>query len=226
MARRVGSRFWENAFAESGQAPYNDAVHLFGLTGGIASGKSAVARVFSSEGVSVVDADVVAREVVALETPGIKALEEAFGKSILTPAGELDRKKLAAIVFPDPALRAKLNGILHPRIAARSAERFREETERGASLVCYDAALIVENGLADSFRPLVVVDAPVEIRVARARARDAASGDEIEARIRAQAPSAEKRALADFVIDNLGTLDALEARAKEVLGEIRTRLGL
>ncbi len=203
---------------------YASSVHVFGLTGGIASGKSAVARVFQNDGVVVVDADVVAREVVLPGTPGLDALVEEFGEEILDAEGALDRKALAARVFADANRRNTLNAILHPLIGQKSQEHFFAIAARGQKLACYDAALLVESGLTESFRPLVVVDAPIEVRIARARARDSATANEVEARIRAQASSEAKRAAADFIIENVGTLEELEIRASEVLTQVRRRL--
>lgn len=194
---------------------------VFGLTGGIASGKSAVARVFREEGVPVIDADEVAREVVARGSPGLAQVVDAFGVEVLTPEGDLDRKRVAAIVFNDDTKRATLNAILHPAIAAASAEHFAKHT---ATLVCYDAALIVERGLADGFRPLVVVASPAALQRERLILRDGLSAVEADARLAAQAPVEAKIAAADVVIDNDRDLETLAARAREALVEVRRRV--
>ena len=125
-----------------------DTVHLFGLTGGIASGKSAVAARLRARLLPVIDADELAREAVARGSEGLAALVAAFGSEVLTAEGDLDRKHVARIVFQDAGARAKLNAIVHPRIGALTAARSAELAERGEPLVCYEAALIVENGLA------------------------------------------------------------------------------
>jgi dephospho-CoA kinase len=205
---------------------YARAVHLFGLTGGIASGKSAVGARLTERGVPVVDADLLAREVVAKGTPGLEAVVRAFGPGVLLPDGTLDRKAVAAIVFGDDAKRKELNAIVHPRITALTLARAEELRQKGEPLACYEAALLVENGVADAFRPLVVVSAPEEVQVARAAARDHATPDEARARVRAQMPLAAKVKLADFVIDNTGTLDELRAAADRTLDAICARLGV
>jgi dephospho-CoA kinase len=201
-------------------------VHLFGLTGGIASGKSAVAARLRGRGVPVIDADLLAREAVAKGSPGLAEVVETFGDQMLLPNGELDRKRLAAAVFDDDQKRRALNAIVHPRVTALTLERAAEHRSHGEPLACYEAALIVENGVADAFRPLVVVAAPAEVQVARSRTRDAASEEEVRARIRAQMPLADKTKVADFVIDNTGTLADLARRTDEVLAAICARLGV
>lgn len=201
-------------------------MHLFGLTGGIASGKSAVAARLRARGVPVIDADQLAREAVEPGTEGLAELVAAFGDGILLPDGSLDRKALARVAFGDDALRKKLNAIVHPRVTMLTMQRAAELGAKGEPLACYEAALIVENGVADAFRPLVVVAAPEATQLARACARDAAQEDEIRARIRAQMPLDTKIAAADFVIHNDGTLDDLGRKTDEVLGAICTRLGV
>lgn len=199
-------------------------MRVFGLTGGIASGKSAVAAVFRAEGVPVVDADDVAREVVEPGTPGLAAIVEAFGAEVLDASGRLDRKALAARVFGDDDARRRLNRILHPQIGAASAGHFARHGALGAALVCYDAALLVEGGLADAFRPLVVVAAPRGLQRARLVARDGLSPPEADARLDAQAPVEAKLAAADVRIWNDADLEALRARARAALEEVRRRV--
>lgn len=201
-------------------------MHVFGLTGGIASGKSAVAARMRERGVPVIDADQLSRDAVAVGSRGLAAIVEAFGKDVLQADGALDRKKLATVVFGDDERRRTLNAIVHPevgRLSMAATERHRAE---GAPLVCYEAALLVENGIADGFRPLVVVSAPEDVQLARAVARDGATRDEALARIRAQMPLATKIAAADHVIENTGTLADLHRRTDEVLAAIRTKLGM
>jgi dephospho-CoA kinase len=201
-------------------------MHLFGLTGGIASGKSAVAARFRARGVAVLDADVLAREVVEPGSEGLAEVVAAFGRDVLMASGELDRKKVADIVFRDPAARARLNGILHPRIGALTMTRASELAARGEPLVCYEAALIVENGMVEMFRPLVVVSAPPEAQVARAATRDDAQEDDVRARVAAQMPLASKVSVADIVIDNTGTLADLVARADDALDRVCARVNV
>jgi dephospho-CoA kinase len=198
-------------------------MHLFGLTGGIASGKSAVAARFRARGVAVIDADQVARDAVAKGTEGLAEVVAAFGPEVLTAEGELDRKRVADLVFRDGAARARLNAIVHPRVGALSMRRAGELAAKGEALVCYEAALIVENGMVEMFRPLVVVSAPEEAQLARAIVRDAAREEDVRARIRAQLPLAQKIAVADVVVENTGTLAELVARADDALERVCAR---
>jgi dephospho-CoA kinase len=201
-------------------------VHLFGLTGGIASGKSTVAARLRARGLPVIDADALAREVVAPGSEGLRAVVEAFGSAVLGPDGALDRKALARVAFADPAARKKLESITHPRIGALALERAAAHGRAGEPLVCYEAALLVENGLADAFRPLVVVSCPPEVQLARVRARDHASEQDARARIAAQRPLAEKVAAADHVIDTSGTLGDNARQTDAVLAAICAKLGV
>jgi dephospho-CoA kinase len=201
-------------------------VHLFGLTGGIASGKSTAAARLRARGVPVIDADELAREVVAPGTDGLRALVEAFGEGVLGPGGTLDRKALARVVFADDEARRRLNAITHPRITRLSLERAAALAAEGEPLACYEAALIVENGVADAFRPLVVCACPEDVQLARVRARDGASAEDALARIRAQKPLAEKVAVADFVIDTSGPLEDNARRTDEVLRAVCQRVGV
>jgi dephospho-CoA kinase len=199
-------------------------VRVFGLTGGIASGKSAVLEVFRREGVGTVDADEMSRLAVAPGSDGLRAIVEAFGEGARAADGSLDRKRVGEIVFADPNARKTLNAIVHPRVAAASQERFVALESQGFTLGCYDAALLVENGLADAFRPLVVVAAPRALQKARMVARDRLTEQEADARIDAQAPLEAKLAAADVVIWNDADLATLEARAKKALDEVKARI--
>jgi dephospho-CoA kinase len=200
-------------------------VHLFGLTGGIASGKSTVAKRLRARGVPVIDADALAREVVAPGTPGLAEVVSTFGEEVLAPDGSLDRKALAHIVFADDALRKKLNAITHPRISVLTMQRATALAEQGEPLACYEAALIVENGIADAFRPLVVAAAPEELQIERVRTRDGSSVEDARARVRAQGSMAEKIRLADFVIETTGTLEDNARRTDEVLDAVCQKVG-
>jgi len=193
---------------------------LFGLTGGLASGKSSVAARWKARGLPVIDADELAREIVA---PGSSALHEitlAFGPAILKKDGTLDRKRVADRVFADPEARKKLEAITHPRIVAATLQRASDLESRDEPLGCYEATLLVERRVADNFRPLVVVSATEQAQVARAIARDKLSAKAVRARLSAQLPLHEKVAVADHVIDNSGSLAALIARADDVLDAI------
>lgn len=201
-------------------------MHLFGLTGGIASGKSTVAARLRSRGVPVIDADELAREVVAPGSAGLRAIVDAFGAGVLDADGSLDRKGLARIAFATDAARKRLNAITHPLIGARTAERAAALNAAGEPLACYEAALLVENGIAHMFRPLVVVACPEAVQIARVQSRDEASREDALARIRAQKSLAEKVAVADYVIETTGTLEDNRARTDEVLRAICEKLGV
>ncbi|MFO0588311.1 MAG: dephospho-CoA kinase [Polyangiaceae bacterium] len=201
-------------------------IHVFGLTGGLASGKSTVGRMFRARGVPVIDADLLAREVVERGSEGLAAVVAAFGEQILAPDGTMDRAKVAELVFQDPARRRTLNGILHPRIGALSAQRMTELAAAGHELACYEAALLVENRLVEMFRPLVVVAVPEAVQIERAMTRDGATEEQAKARIASQLPLAEKVAVADIVIDTQGPLPETEKQVDAALAKIRERLKL
>lgn len=201
-------------------------LRVFGLTGGIGSGKSTVAGRFRQRGLPVIDADVLAREVVAPGTDGLRAIVEAFGSDVLTAAGELDRQKMASIVFTDAIARRQLNSITHPRVAALTAERAAELQAQGEPLACYEVPLLFEGGLAEAFRPIVVVAVPVAVQIARTAARDGATADEARARVEAQMPLDEKVRRADYVIDNSGSVADTLAQADDVLDAICQQLGV
>lgn len=196
-------------------------MRTFGLTGGIASGKSTVSRLWAHSGLPVIDADKVSRMVVEPNTPGYIAVIEAFGMDICLSNGELDRKALGRIVFADAEKRRVLNAIVHPRIAMMTQSILDEYRARGEHLVCYDAPLLFENNLQDSFRPVVVVTCPPEVQLQRIIERDGLSRDEAIARIMAQMPTARKVAGADIVIHNDAELPDLVMRARQALDEVR-----
>ena len=198
---------------------------MVGLTGGIASGKSTVARFFAELGIPVVDADQIAREVVKPGTEGLAAIVAEFGEGVLAADGTLDRKKLGAIVFDDAGARAKLNAITHPRIGAVSAQRVTELSGGGAPYVLYEAALLVENGIHRGLPALVVVSAKRETQLARMIERDGFTEKEAEARLDAQLPLAKKLEVADFVVDNDGDLETTRARVREVHEALLERFG-
>lgn len=189
---------------------------LVGLTGNIASGKSTVARMFMGLGIPVVDADQVAREVVAPGTPAHGDIVAAFGEGVLTAEGGIDRAKLGALVFSEAAARATLNGIIHPRIAEASWAKLSALAATDVAYVIYDATLIVENGLQGMFAALIVVTAPEEAQIARVRARDGLSDEQARARLSAQLPSAEKARHGTYVIANDGDEAALRDHVTRV----------
>ncbi len=196
-----------------------------GLTGGIASGKSTVAALFADLGVAIVDADAIAREVVAPGTDGLSEVVRAFGDDVLARDGSLDRKKLAAVVFADEEARRTLNRITHPRIAARSAERIGALTASGVPYVLYEASLLVENGSYRAFAALIVVSASERAQLERLMMRDGMTEPDARARLAAQLPLAEKVRVADWVIDNDGPMSGVRERVTEVDREIRSRFG-
>ena len=201
-------------------------MHLFGLTGGIASGKSLVAARFRARGLAVLDADQVARAVVEPGTAGLSELVARFGLHILTDAGALDRKRLGAIAFADPDARRALNAIVHPRIAARTQELRAALESEGHDVACYEAALLVENGLSAAFQPLVVVIAAPDLQRRRLMQRDALDAVEADQRLAAQAPLEAKIAAAAFLLRNEGSLAELEAEADRVLDAVCAQLGV
>lgn len=200
------------------------AVPVVGLTGGIASGKSTVGRAFAELGVPVIDADQLAREVVAPGSEGLAEIVATFGDDLLLPDGTLDRKALGARVFQDAALRQKLNAITHPRIARLSTARI-AAIDAGVPYALYEAALIVENGLHRGMAALVVVAVDAAKQLDRIVLRDGLETTEAARRIAAQAPLAQKLEVADFVIDNSGAPAVVAEKVHEVHGQILARLG-
>jgi dephospho-CoA kinase len=201
------------------------AVHVIGLTGGIASGKTTVAGLLAARGAAVVDADRLARQVVEPGQPALAELVARFGAAILTSDGQLDRKRLGAIAFADPAARADLERITHPRIAAASAAAIATWADAGANLVFYEAALLVENRAHLGLAGLIVVATPPAMQHGRLVDRDRMSPEDAAARIAAQAPLADKLAAATWVIENMGDREALEREVDRVVADIEARLG-
>lgn len=195
---------------------------LVGLTGGIGSGKSTVARLLEKRGAVVFDADLLAREAVEPGTPGHAAVIERFGADVLAPGGELDREALASIVFADPSARRDLEEIVHPevrRLFAEGSEAYRD-TDR---VVVFSAPLLVETGMHTAFEILVVVSATVATQIERLMRQRGMSESSIRARIVAQAPLEDKAAVADFLVDNEGTLDELESQVDRLWDDLSAR---
>ena len=193
-------------------------MHVIGLTGGIATGKSTVSAMLRALGAPVVDADVLAREVVLPGTDGFAEIARRW-PDVVT-GGALDRKALGARVFSSADDRAALNAITHPRIAALTAARFAELRDAGAPVAIYDAALIVENGLHRGLDELVVVTAAPEQQLARLVTRDGLTVPEARARIASQLPLSEKVALATRVVDNSGSLAETRAQVLRLWKEL------
>ncbi|KPC59559.1 dephospho-CoA kinase [Streptomyces chattanoogensis] len=185
-----------------------------GLTGGIGAGKSEVSRLLASYGAVIVDADKIAREVVEPGTPGLAAVVEEFGEGVLAPDGTLDRPKLGGIVFADPGKLKALNAIVHPLVGARSAEL--EASAGPDAVVVHDVPLLTENGLAPLYDLVVVIDATPGTRLDRLVRLRGMAEDEAKSRMAAQATREQRLAVADFVIDNDGPLEALEPQVREV----------
>ena len=180
-----------------------------GLTGGIGSGKSTVSGLLAARGAVIVDADRIAREVVEPGTPGLAAVVAAFGDGVVGPDGGLDRPALAAVVFADPAARARLDGIVHPLVRARATEL--AAAAPADAVVVHDIPLLVETGQAGRYELVLVVRADPEVRVARLVQRGLTEPD-ARARIAAQATDEQRAAVADVVLDNSGTREELAAR--------------
>lgn len=191
-----------------------------GLTGGVASGKSSVSSILRELGAVVIDADQLAREVVAKGTPGLERVVEAFGPEVLTADGDLDRPKVGSIVFADEDQRRVLESIVHPLVFDRIVAL--EEAASEADVVVHDIPLLAESGRADTFDAVIVVDAPAEVQIERMVRDRGWTGEEAEARIAAQAGREDRRAIATYVIDNTGTLEELEARVRQVWEELRS----
>jgi dephospho-CoA kinase len=202
------------------------SLRVFALTGGIGSGKSSVARYFRERGVPIIDADLLAREVVAPGSPGLAQVVAAFGAEVLTAEGELDRAALARRVFADPAERAALERITHPRVRALARARFAELDGRGEPLAGYEVPLLFEAGLERDYHPTIVVSCSPAQQQQRAARRDGKTAAAIQARIAAQMPLAEKVSRADYVIDNSGDFEATRVNADRVLAAVCTELGV
>lgn len=189
---------------------------VFGLTGGIACGKSTVARFFRELGVEIVDADQVARDVALPGTPGLRAIVEEFGEEVLDESGALDRKKLGSIVFNDETKRAKLEAITHPLIAAEGMRRIMALQASEPPYILYEAALLVEGGTYRNFAGLIVVTTTEDRQLKLLMERDGAGRDDALARIRSQLALSEKEKVADWVIRNTGDLNLLRQSVNDV----------
>ena len=192
-----------------------------GLTGGIGSGKSEVARLLRHHGALVVDSDALAREVVAPGTAGLAAVVAAFGEEYLDADGVLDRPKMAALVFHDEDARARLNAIVHPLVGEAAAAILATAPED--AVVVHDVPLLVEAGLAEGFDVVVVVDAPVETQLERLTGARGMSRADAEARIAAQATREQRKAVANHVILNDGSLADLERRVADLWRDLANR---
>jgi dephospho-CoA kinase len=197
-------------------------VLLYGLTGGIATGKSTVARRFVELGMPLIDADVIAREVVAKGQPALEEIDRRF-PGVIGPDGTLDRAALGARIFGHPAERAALDAITHPRIRQAVLERSLSLAESGAPRALYDAPLLIENRLHEGLTGVVLVVAPRDVQRQRLMARNQLSEAEADARIDSQMPLDQKRQFATWIIDNSGDLEATRAQVDEVWRQMLER---
>jgi len=194
-----------------------------GLTGGVASGKSTVATILAGLGAVLIDADVLAREVVERGTPGLAAVVAEFGSGLLTPAGDLDRAAMGALVFADADARTRLEAIVHPLVFERIVEL--ESQAPADAVVVHDIPLLAESGRADTFDSVLVVHAPPELQIARMTQARGWTREEAEARIAAQVSAEERLAVATDVIDNTGTPDDLRRRVEAVYASLHDVAG-
>ena len=192
-------------------------VRLVGLTGGIATGKSTAAGVFAEQGAVVVDSDVLARRVVEPGSDGLEEIRREFGPGVLRADGSLDREALGAIVFGDHDARARLNAIVHPRVAAAAEGEVQAAHARDSgAIVIYDVPLLFEVGMEGRFDRVVVVYVPRAEQLRRLRARDGLTAGEAEARLRSQGDIEEKACRADDVLDNTGSRQGLRQQVVDL----------
>jgi dephospho-CoA kinase len=197
-------------------------VKLVGLTGGIASGKSTVARILENLGAAVINADILAREVVEPDQDAWKEIVASFGADILQADRTLDRTKLRTTIFNDPEARKKLESIIHPRVRALAEKKIREHAAAGYAVIVYEVPLLFEGSLHEWLRPVILVASDVATQRTRLQKRDHLTQSEAQKHIDAQMSLAEKRRLADYVIENNGSLEELEQQVKVVLEKIKT----
>jgi dephospho-CoA kinase len=198
-----------------------DAGLAFGLTGGVASGKSTVAAYFQALGAYIIDADRIGHEVIEPGRPAYQEILSHFGKGILDSSGRIDRKILGPLVFANPQQLRALNAIVHPRIIARQQELANEQSQRNPrAVVIVDAALIFEAGIGGTLRKVMVAWCRPEQQVERLMAKAGVSLEEAERRIRSQMPVEEKRRRADYVIDCSGTLEQSRVQVDAIFAEL------
>jgi dephospho-CoA kinase len=195
---------------------------VLGLTGGIGSGKSTVARLIAEHGVPVLDADRLAREVVEPGQPALAEVAAAWPQAI-GPDGKVDRKRLGDLVFADPTQRVRLEGITHPRIQALATQRLDDLAAQGHALAVYEASLLVESGRYKDFDGLVVVTASPETQLERVLARGDLTEDEAQARIDAQLPLLAKVRVATHLVDNDGALEATKEQVDRLVESLKDK---
>jgi dephospho-CoA kinase len=185
----------------------NEMMITFGLTGGIACGKSTITKTFRANDIPIIDADEVARQVVAIGTPGLHAMHYAFGDDYIQEDGSLDRPRLGALVFSSKEMRDLLDAIMLPLIEDEVSSQLEKLRQEGHPMVGYDAALIIEAGYVEQFRPLIVVQCQRLTQIDRLMKRNGLTEDEAMRRISAQMPAEEKVAMADYVINADGSIE-------------------
>jgi dephospho-CoA kinase len=190
-------------------------MHVLGLTGGIGSGKSMVAQMFAELGAVVIDADQLAREVVEPGQPALQEIASTFGPDVLLPDGRVNRPKLASIIFSDPAERAKLDAITHPRIRERMEAQIKARRS-GPGVLIVDIPLLYENERTNMVETVIVVWVDAQTQLQRTRQRDGLSAEAARQRITAQMPLDAKRARADHVIDNRGSRDETQRQVEAI----------
>ena len=195
---------------------------LVGLTGGIASGKSTVAEILKRQGAAIINADVLAREVVEPDRQAWTEIVKTFGTAVLQPDRALDRQKLRAIIFDDAAARKKIESIIHPQVRALAEQRIREHASAGYAVIVYEVPLLFEGNLQEWLRPVILVACDVDTQRKRLQSRDNLSAVQAQKHIEAQMSLEEKRRLADYVIENNGSLEDLEHQVQAVLEKIKT----
>jgi dephospho-CoA kinase len=196
-------------------------VKLLGLTGGIASGKSTVAKILQSLGAAIVNADDLAREVVEPGQEAWKEIVASFGADILQSDQTLDRQKLRKLIFNRPEARKQLESIIHPRVRALAEERIRQYAAAGYPVVVYEVPLLFEGNLQEWLRPVILVACNIETQTARLQKRDHLTPADAEKHIAAQMSLKDKRRLADYLIENNGTLEDLERQTRQILEKIK-----
>ena len=196
---------------------------VYGLTGGIGSGKSAAAAIFEELGIPVVSADELSRIIVTPGTEGLAAVVEAFGPGVLDQNGELDRKRLGKLVFRDPVQRGRLEAILHPRIRDRFQDVLTTLEATGQHMVIYEVPLLFENNLEKTMKAVILVSAPEAARISRVMERDKLTTDEVRARMATQMDDTGRRARADHILENDGDLEHLRRQVETLLHKIVPR---
>jgi len=200
-------------------------VLVVGLTGGIATGKSTVSRMFKDAGAAIIDADDIAREVVQKDKPAYREIVSTFGREVLLPNGEIDRQKLGDIVFHDAPKKEALNRIVHPRVIAETEERLRRiEAARPKTIVILDVPLLVEARMHEHLCEIIVVYAPEEVQLRRLMARNRFSRQEAQARIRAQMAIEAKKQFATILIDNSGSIETTRAQTREAFDYLKSKV--